>query len=325
MPPILSVEDLSKRFPVRRGLSGRTVGWVRAVDGVRFEVQPGEVFGIVGESGCGKSTLAKTILGIYRPTGGRVIFRGRTISGLPPRETRKVRREIQYVYQDPGASLDPWWTAGSSLMEPLRVHTDLGKAAVRAQAEEMLAAVGLERAHLSRYPHELSGGQQRRLGLARILTLNPKLVIFDEPTAGLDVSVQAAILSLMRELQAKFDLTYIIISHDLGIVRLMCHRIAVMYLGVIVEMGETETIFSAPKHPYTKALLAAVPRLSAYKEGREILVLEGEPPRPDRIPAGCRFRPRCPYAREDPCARREPALEEAGVGRLSACHFHRDL
>lgn len=325
MGPILSVEDLTKHFPIRRGLFGRTAGWVRAVDGVRFQVQPGEVFGIVGESGCGKSTLAKTILGIYRPTGGRVVFQGRMISGLPPREARKVRREIQYVYQDPGASLDPWWTVGSSLREPLRVHTALDRAAIRVRAEEMLAAVGLERAHLSRYPHELSGGQQRRLGLARILTLNPRLVIFDEPTAGLDVSVQATILSLMRELQAKFDLTYIIIAHDLGIVRLMCRRIAVMYLGVIVETGETEAIFSAPKHPYTKALLAAVPRLSAYREGREILVLEGEPPNPDRIPAGCRFRPRCPYAREDPCAVREPALEEPGEGRLSACYFHRDL
>src|SRR5919108_3938837 len=260
MDTLLEVKELKKYFPITQGVWRRVVGWVRAVDGVSFAVAPGEIFGLVGESGCGKSTLGKTILGIYQPSAGEVCFQGRVISGLPTAEARRVRREIQYVYQDPGASLDPWWTAGRSLREPLYVHTRLSKAEIQARVEAVLTAVGLEPSHLRRYPHEFSGGQQRRLALARILVLNPSLIIFDEPTAGLDVSVQATILRLLQQMQRQFALTYLFISHDLGIVRLMCDRVTVMYLGRIVETGATEAIFAAPAHPYTKALLAAVPK-----------------------------------------------------------------
>jgi oligopeptide/dipeptide ABC transporter ATP-binding protein len=319
MDMLLEVKELKKYFPITRGVLRRVVGWIKAVDGVSFAVPSGEIFGLVGESGCGKSTLGKTILGIYQPSAGAVCFQGRVISGLPAAEARRVRREIQYVYQDPGASLDPWWTVGRSLREPLHVHTRLSRAEIQARVAAVLTAVGLEPHHLRRYPHEFSGGQQRRLALARILILNPSLIIFDEPTAGLDVSVQATILRFFRELKDEFTLTYIFISHDLSIIRLMCHRVAVMYLGAIVETGPTEAIFQSPKHPYTQALLAAVPKPEVGPwEG---VLLQGEPPRPDDVPSGCRFRLRCPYAQPDPCARLEPRLEEIVPGHAVACHL----
>jgi oligopeptide/dipeptide ABC transporter ATP-binding protein len=292
---ILEVHGLKKHFPMARGLFKRVGGWVHAVDGVSFAVAPGESFGLVGESGCGKSTLGKTILGICRPTAGAVRFRGRVISGLPKAQARQVRREIQYVYQDPGASLAPggrWAAACGSPCECTRGC-----------------------------PGRRSGNGWR-LALARTLVLNPRLIIFDEPTAGLDVSVQATILRLFKDLQARFALTYLFISHDLGIVRLMCDRVAVMYLGVIVESGPTEAIFRAPRHPYTRALLAAVPKPEVGPwEGA---VLPGEPPRPEAVPSGCRFRLRCPYAQPEPCAGGEPALAEVEPGHLVACHFARD-
>ena len=316
---LLEVSDLKKYFPVTRGFLKRIVGWVKAVDGVSFRVAPGEIFGLVGESGCGKSTLGKAILGLFPPTAGEVRFEGRTISGLPPDDARRVRRDIQYVYQDPGASLDPWWTVGRSIREPLLVHMALSRPEIRKRVEAMITAVGLEPHHLQRYPHEFSGGQQRRLALARTLVLNPRLIIFDEPTAGLDVSVQATILRFFKQMQAQFDLTYIFISHDLGIVRLMCDRVTVMYLGAIVESGPTEAIFQAPTHPYTQALLAAVPKPEVGPwEGT---LLEGEPPRPDNIPTGCRFRLRCPYAQDDPCARIEPLLQPVAASHIVACHL----
>ena len=319
MDAILEAKNLTKHFPIRRGFPKRVVGALRAVDAVNFTVQPGATFGLVGESGCGKSTLGKTILGIHQPSSGEVRFQGRTISGLSKTAMRQVRRQLQYVYQDPGASLDPWWTAGRSLREPLRVHTQLRRGEIRDRVEEMITAVGLAPYHLSRYPHEFSGGQQRRLALARILVLQPSLIIFDEPTAGLDVSVQATILNLFQELKQRFDLTYLFISHDLGIVRLMCDRVTVMYLGKVVETGPTEAIFEAPAHPYTQALLAAVPKpeVGPWKD----VLLQGEPPRPDALPSGCRFRLRCPYAREDPCARVEPPLLEMAPEHHVACHF----
>jgi oligopeptide/dipeptide ABC transporter ATP-binding protein len=318
METILEVKDLTKHFPIMRGFPKRAVGALRAVDGVSFRVQAGETFGLVGESGCGKSTLGKTMLGLYQPTAGEVRFQGQTLSGLSKVATRQVRRELQYVYQDPGASLDPWWTVGRSLHEPLRVHTRLSRGERQDRVEEMVTAVGLAPHHLQRYPHEFSGGQQRRLALARILVLQPRLIIFDEPTAGLDVSVQATILNLFQELKERFALTYVFISHDLGIIRLMCDRVTVMYLGAVVETGPTEAIFDAPAHPYTQALLAAVPRpeVGAW----EGILLQGEPPRPDALPSGCRFRLRCPYVQEDPCARREPALTEFRPGHHVACH-----
>ncbi|GIX48874.1 MAG: ABC transporter ATP-binding protein [Candidatus Tectimicrobiota bacterium] len=317
---LLRLHDVKKYFPLRRGWLRRP-GWLRAVDGVSFEVQTGEIFGLVGESGCGKTTLGKTILGLYRPTAGAITFKGRPIHALPPAQARALRREIQYVYQDPGASLDPWWTVGRSLHEPLVVHTRLSRRERQARVEEMIHAVGLESAHLRRYPHEFSGGQQRRLGLARVLVLNPSLVIFDEPTSGLDVSVQATILKLFKELRARFRLTYVFISHDLSVIRLMCQRVAVMYLGVVVELGSTAAIFDTPRHPYTRALLAAIPRPVVAPEGDEGPLLEGEPPSAQQLPGGCRFRLRCPLARQDPCARLEPPLAEVAPGHWVACHF----
>ncbi|MBW1723700.1 MAG: ABC transporter ATP-binding protein, partial [Deltaproteobacteria bacterium] len=244
--PILEVRRLKKYFKGPGGFLERRVPLVRALNGVSFRVFPGETFGFVGESGCGKSTLGKTVLGIYRATGGEVLFKGRNITGLSKREAIRVRKEIQYVYQDPGSSLDPHWKIKRILAEPLHIHTDLDRKAIDERIREMLGAVGLGEEHLTLYPHEFSGGQQRRLGLARILCLNPSLVILDEPTSGLDVSVQATILKLFLDLKSRFDLTYIFISHNLSVVRMMCQRLAVMYAGKIMEMGETPAIFENP-------------------------------------------------------------------------------
>jgi oligopeptide/dipeptide ABC transporter ATP-binding protein len=318
MDTLLEVKDLTTHFALRRGFPQRVVGALRAVDGVNFTVRPGETFGLVGESACGKSTLGKTILGIYQPTSGEVRFQGQRISGLSKAATRSVRRDIQYVYQDPGASLDPWWTVGRSLREPLQVHTRLSRNEVQERVEAMVTAVGLTPQHLQRYPHEFSGGQQRRLALARILVLNPRLIMFDEPTAGLDVSVQATILRLLQELKERFALTYIFISHDLGIVRLMCDRVTVMYLGSIVETGPTAALFQSPMHPYTQALLAAVPKPEPGPWHGTLL--QGEPPRPEALPSGCRFRLRCPYAQDDPCATHEPTLTALRPDHQVACH-----
>jgi peptide/nickel transport system ATP-binding protein len=317
LSPLLEIVDLVRYFPLRNAF-GRRVAWLRAVDGVSLSVRPGETLGLVGESGCGKSTLGKTAMGIYTPTAGDIRFAGREIGRLPRRERRRVAKDLQYVYQDPGASLDPRWKIVHSLHEPLKIHTTLSRAEREREVGAILSAVGLPDAHLDLYPHELSGGQQRRVGLARILTLRPRLVILDEPTSGLDVSVQASVLKLFRSLQGTFALTYVFISHDLSVVRAMCARIAVMYLGKIVELGETAAIFAKPSHPYTQSLLAAVPRIG----GRRVtfdFTLEGEPPNPRAVPSGCRFRTRCPLA-QDVCTAEEPPLRELD-GRRVACHF----
>jgi len=316
-PPLLEIVDLVRHFPVRNAF-GRRTGWLHAVDGVSLRVWPGETLGLVGESGCGKSTLGKTVMGIYSPTSGEIRFLGREIGRLPKRERRRVAKDLQYVYQDPGASLDPRWKVVHSLHEPLKIHTTLSRAERQAEVAAILRAVGLPNAHLDLYPHELSGGQQRRVGLARILTLRPRLVILDEPTSGLDVSVQASVLKLFRSLQETFALTYVFISHDLSVVRAMCARVAVMYLGKIVEHGEKTAIFEEPRHPYTQSLLAAVPRIGGRRVTLD-LAMEGEPPDPRAVPSGCRFRTRCPLA-QDICAAEEPALRELD-GRLVACHF----
>src|SRR5437867_2078758 len=316
-PPLLEVVDLARHFPLRNAF-GRRTGWLRAVDGVSLSARAGETLGLVGESGCGKSTLGKTVMGIYRPTGGEIRFLGREIGGLPTAARRRVGRDLQYVYQDPGASLDPRWKIVRSLHEPLKIHTKLSRAERGAEVEAILHAVGLPDAHLDLYPHELSGGQQRRVGLARILTLRPRLVILDEPTSGLDVSVQASVLKLFRGLQEAFALTYVFISHDLSVVRAICARIAVMYLGKIVELGETAAIFEEPRHPYTQSLLAAVPRIGGRRVAFDF-TLEGELPNPRALPSGCRFRTRCPLA-QDVCAAEEPPLRELD-GRRVACHL----
>ncbi|HEY7249345.1 MAG TPA: oligopeptide/dipeptide ABC transporter ATP-binding protein [Methylomirabilota bacterium] len=315
--PLLELVDLQRHFPVRSAF-GRRVGWLRAVDGVSLQVRPGETLGLVGESGCGKSTLGKTVMGIYTPTAGEIRFAGREIGRLPRRVRRAVARNLQYVYQDPGASLDPRWKIRPLLHEPLVIHTALTRRERDREVATILAAVGLPDAHLDLYPHELSGGQQRRVGLARILTLRPRLVILDEPTSGLDVSVQASVLKLFRSLQETFALTYVFISHDLSVVRAMCATIAVMYLGKIVEHGPTARVFESPRHPYTQSLLAAVPRIGGRRVTQDF-ALEGEPPNPRDIPSGCRFRTRCPLA-QTRCAEEEPALRLVD-GRAVACHF----
>ncbi len=316
--PILLVDTLSRHFPVRNMFGWKT-GAVRALDGVSFEVRAGETLGIVGESGCGKSTLGKALVGIHPPGGGRIVFEGKDITGQSANERRAVAPKLQYCYQDPGNSLDPRWTVRRSLAEPLVVHTALTPSDRNARIAKIMQQVGLPLTHLDLYPHELSGGQQRRVGLARILTLHPRLVVLDEPTSGLDVSVQASVLMLLRELQRAFSLTYLFISHDLSVVRMMCDRVAVMYLGRIVELAPTETLFAAAKHPYTQSLLSAIPDIGGRRV-TDTFTLEGEPPDSARPPSGCRFRTRCPRA-APVCAETDPALRPITPAQSAACLF----
>ncbi|MBO0740475.1 MAG: ABC transporter ATP-binding protein [Hyphomicrobiaceae bacterium] len=298
---------------------GWQIGALRALDGVSFQVRPGETVGIVGESGCGKSTLGKSLAGIYAASGGRILFEGTDITHCSAVQRRSVAPKLQYCHQDPGNSLDPRWTVRRSLAEPLIVHSTLSQRERDARIASILEQVGLPLTHLDLYPHELSGGQQRRVGLARILTLYPRLVVLDEPTSGLDVSVQAAVLKLLGELQAAFTLTYLFISHDLSVVRAMCDRVMVMYAGRIVEEAPTETIFAAAKHPYTLSLLAAIPDIGGRRV-TDTFALEGEPPDPVRPPSGCRFRTRCPRAAAV-CAGTDPALRRIAPGQAAACLF----
>ena len=315
--PLLSVRSLSKHFPLRNAFGLRT-GWLKALDEVSLDVLPGETIGLVGESGCGKSTLGKTIMGIHAPTGGSIVFEGEEIAQLPSSRRGAVGKDLQYVYQDPGASLDPRWKVRRSLHEPLVIQTELPWAEREQRVRAMLDAVSLPSGHLDLYPHELSGGQQRRVGLARILTLQPRLVILDEPTSGLDVSVQATILKLFRDLQRRFDLTYLFISHDLSVVRMMCSRVVVMYLGRVVETGDVATIFERPRHPYTKSLLAAIPRIGGRKLRDELLLADD--PAAAELAAGCPFSPRCP-AVQPRCKEEEPALRQVAADHDAACHF----
>ncbi|MEM6486894.1 MAG: oligopeptide/dipeptide ABC transporter ATP-binding protein [Pseudomonadota bacterium] len=318
---MLSVSDLTVHFPIYAGVLRRRVGVVRAVDGVSFELARGETLGVVGESGCGKSTTARAVLRLQEPTGGRIAFEGHEITGLSQGRLRAMRPRMQMIFQDPQACLNPRMTVGSIIAEPLIEHGRGGLKQRRARVAELLDAVGLAASFADRYPHEFSGGQRQRIGIARALALEPALVVCDEPIAALDVSIQAQVVNLLEDLQTSLGLTYLFISHDLGMVRHLCDRVAVMYLGTIVELAPRDQLYDAPKHPYTQALLSAAPIPDPRRErARAHVILKGDVPSPANPPSGCRFRTRCPVAQER-CAAEVPAFRTLGDGRQVACHF----
>ena len=318
---LLEVTDLVKHFPVKSGvLIDREVGKVRAVDGVTFTLEPGETLGLVGESGCGKSTLSRTILQLLEPTSGSVRFEGTELTGLRRRQLRPLRRQMQMIFQDPYASLNPRKRVGQIVGDPMRLHGIASGSGLRARVQELLERVGLAPEHYHRVPHEFSGGQRQRVGVARALALKPKLIIADEPVSALDVSIQAQIINLLEDLQEEFGLTYLFVAHDLGVVRHVSDRIAVMYLGKIVELGPADQVYANPIHPYTLSLLSAVPIPDPRENrDREPLVLEGDVPSPANPPAACRFHTRCPHA-TDICSEVEPRLVDYGGGHWAACH-----
>jgi oligopeptide transport system ATP-binding protein len=318
--PLLRVRGLAKHFPIMRGaLFPRQVGAVRAVDGLAFDVMEGKTLGLVGESGCGKTTTGRLVLRLMEPTQGAIDFAGQDLMALNPEAMRRQRQQMQIIFQDPYGSLDPRMAVGEILNEPLRIHGTGTRSDRRKRVDELLDVVGLPREHATRYPHEFSGGQRQRIGIARALALRPRFIVCDEPVSALDVSIQAQIINLMLDLQKEFGLTYLFIAHDLGVVKHVADRVAVMYLGKIVELAEKRALYAAPKHPYTQALLAAVP--TPRPSARQALKpLTGEIPSPSAPPSGCRFHTRCPYV-EARCRTEEPALREVAAGQHVACHL----
>ncbi len=319
---LLETQNVVKYFPITEGIVFRhEVASVKALDGVSLQVRRGETLGIVGESGCGKSTLARVIMRLLEPTGGTVRFDGRDITHLSEQELRPVRRELQMIFQDPYASLNPRKRVGFIVSEPLEVHGIGTEAERKRRVQDLLEVVGLNPEHYNRFPHEFSGGQRQRIGVARALALNPKLIVADEPVSALDVSVQAQILNLLKDLQAEFGLTYVFIAHDLSVVRHISDRVAVMYLGKLVELSGARDLYAAPRHPYTGSLLSAVPIANPRRgRGRSSFVLTGDVPNPINPPSGCRFHPRCPRAR-DTCSLTEPRLDSLAAGHDAACFF----
>jgi oligopeptide transport system ATP-binding protein len=315
MDNILEVKNLKKYFPIKKGLLLRTVGQVQAVDDVSLTVRRGETLGLVGESGCGKSTLGRAIIRLYEPTSGQVQFDGKNFLEVKGEDLRKIRKDIQMIFQDPYASLDPRMTIGQILSQPFEIHGMLSGPERVERVKQLLQIVGLKASHVGRYPHEFSGGQRQRISIARAVALNPSLVIADEPVSALDVSIQAQVLNLMKDLQEKLKLTYIFISHDLSVIEHICDRIAVMYLGKIVEIADRDELFHNPQHPYTQALIAAIPRVGAGKKKMK-KSLEGEVPSPINPPSGCRFHTRCPY-KMPICSEKLPVLKNYNTNKAN--------
>ena len=319
--PLLKVDNLVKHFPIMAGVFQRQVGVVHAVDGITLDVRPSETFGLVGESGCGKSTAGRTILQLYRPTAGHVYFEGIDLAGLKGEDLRRTRRRMQMIFQDPYASLNPRMSIADIVGEPLMVHNIAKGAELTDRVNEALVTVRLSPTFSSRYPHEFSGGQRQRIGLARALVLQPAFIVCDEPISALDVSIQAQVINLLEDLQEKFNLTYLFIAHDLSVVRHISDRVAVMYLGILAEMASRDELYSHPLHPYTQALLSAVPVPDpVVEEKRQRIILEGDVPSPVNPPSGCRFRTRCPLAQKI-CAEQVPVWREVAPDHWVACHL----